>query len=145
MLPEVTLCVYITDLVSLSSTVWRLSWTVVPVSSKSSSWMPGAGLGMWSCLTKHKPSSRVRVRFGFVQTVTKGQLCLGKLSAGSGIICCSSSSLTLAKGGGQPVVGVLWSTWQKCNCTVMPHLGRVCCQMSVHRDGLRSWELQAVL
>lgn len=71
--------------------------------------MPGAGSEMWPCRRKHKTSSRVMVWFGFVQTVTKGQLYLGKLSAGSGIVCCSSSSITPAKGGGHPVACALVS------------------------------------
>lgn len=62
--------------------------------------MPSAGSEMWPLCTKHKPSSRVTVQFGFAQTVTKGQLYLGKLSGGSGIVCCSSSSIMLAKGAG---------------------------------------------
>ena len=69
--------------------------------------MPVAGSEMWPRCTKHKPSSRVTVQSGFVQTVTKGQLYLGKLSAGSGIVCCSSSSIMPAEGGGHPVACAL--------------------------------------
>lgn len=91
MLPCRTVCVDVTSVVSLPGVVRRISGTAVPVSCKSSSWMPGAGSGTWSCWTRLNPTSGLMVQSGFVQTAPKGQLYLGKVFSWASVCCCWAS------------------------------------------------------
>lgn len=71
-----------TSSVSLSGAVRRISCTAVPVSSKSSSWMPGAGSGTWPRWTGLSPSSGLWSSLDLLKQEPRGSFTLAEFSAG---------------------------------------------------------------